>query len=81
MLNVKLIDCNVNSSTCQLTFVHHSLLQRLCYAFALEQRHKTVSIGDSIEVESAHGVTVKADMLFADADFANSPAASAAELR
>ena len=32
---------------------------------------KTVSIGDSIEVESAHGVTVKADMLFADADFAD----------
>ena len=32
---------------------------------------KIVSIGDSIEVESAHGVTVKADMLFADADFAD----------
>lgn len=32
---------------------------------------KTVSIGDSLDVVSAHGVTVKADMLFADADFAD----------
>ncbi len=30
---------------------------------------KTVSISGSIEVESAHGVTVKADMLFEDANF------------
>lgn len=32
---------------------------------------KTVSISDSLEVESAHGVTVKADMLFDDADFSD----------
>ena len=32
---------------------------------------KTVSIGDSLMVESAHGVQVKADMLFADADLAD----------
>ena len=44
MLNVKLIDCDVNLSTRQLTFVHHSLLQRLCYAFALEQRHKSIAV-------------------------------------
>ncbi len=32
---------------------------------------KTVSIGDSLMVESAHGVQVKADMMFADADFSD----------
>jgi len=30
---------------------------------------RTVSIMDSLDVEGAHGVTVKADMHFADADF------------
>ena len=32
---------------------------------------KTVSIGDSLMVESAHGVQVKADILFADADLSD----------
>ena len=32
---------------------------------------KTVSLGDGLMVESAHGVGVKADMMFADADFSD----------
>ncbi len=31
----------------------------------------TVSVGDSLYVETAHGVTVKADVLVADADFSD----------